>query len=332
MKKKVVLYKSIPEQYQRQLEQHFDLQVFDGVNDTNRSEFEAALSDAEGAIGASVEMPPQLLETASNLQALSTISVGTDQFDLDYLAKRGIPLMHTPSVLTETTADTVFMQIMCAARRAVELSNMVREGKWTKSIGEELYGVDVHGKTLGIIGMGRIGYAVARRAHLGFNMDIQYCNRSAHSQAEQDLNATRTEMDTLLKTSDFVCVMVPLTAETERLIGKAQFALMKPSAIFVNGSRGKVVDESALIEALSQGQIRAAGLDVFEVEPLPGDSPLCKLDNAVIFPHIGSATGETREQMVACAVDNIIAALQGDIARNCANRHLLNRAETERSA
>ncbi len=331
MKKKVILYKKIPASYVQQLAQHFDLMVFEGVNAGNRSTFETALADAEGLIGASVAMPPVLLEAAPKLQAVSTISVGTDQFDLAYLAQRHIPLMHTPGVLTETTADTVFMLLMCAARRVVELSNMVREGKWTTSIGEALYGVDVHGKTLGIIGMGRIGYAVARRAHLGFDMSIQYWNRSAHSEAEQMLKATRTELDTLLKTSDFVCVMVPLSDQTEHLIGKEQFAMMKPSAIFVNGSRGKVVDESALIDALTERQIRAAGLDVFDTEPLPGDSPLCHLDNAVVLPHIGSATAETREQMVACAVDNLIAALQGNWSRHCANHHLLKAVTTARS-
>jgi glyoxylate/hydroxypyruvate/2-ketogluconate reductase len=233
--------------------------------------------------------------------------------------------MHTPGVLNETTADTMFTLIMCTARRAVELSNMVREGRWTSNIGEALYGTDVHGKTLGIIGMGRIGYAIAKRGHFGFDMKIQYSNRSRKLDAEQDLNATYMEMEELLKTSDFVCVMTPLTAETERLIGAKEFAMMKKSAIFINGSRGKVIDEAALVDALNNGTIRAAGLDVFEVEPLPGDSPLCKLDNAVLFPHIGSATAETRLAMITCAVDNLINALNGDISQNCANLHLLDR-------
>ncbi|QUX97243.1 bifunctional glyoxylate/hydroxypyruvate reductase B [Marinomonas sp. CT5] len=325
MKRKVILYKEIPEHERQRLEAEFDVTFFNGVNEKNQDAFLAALSQAEGLIGSSADMTPERLDLAPKLKAASTISVGTDQYDLSYLAKRNIPLMHTPGVLDETTADTLFTLIMCTARRAVELSNMVREGKWNKHIGEDLYGTDVHGKTLGIIGMGRIGYAIAKRGYFGFNMKIQYSNRSRKLDAEQDLNATYMDMEELLKTSDFICVMTPLTAETERLIGAKEFAMMKKDAIFINGSRGKVIDEAALIDALSNGTIRAAGLDVFEVEPLPGDSPLCKLDNAVLFPHIGSATSETRLAMISCAIDNLINALNGDISKNCANKHLINK-------
>ncbi|RCX06916.1 2-hydroxyacid dehydrogenase [Marinomonas foliarum] len=325
MKKKVILYRDIPAEERQRLEAEFDVTFFDGVSKDNKGAFTAALADAEGLIGSSIGMSPELLDLAPKLKAASTISVGTDQYDLAYLAKRDIPLMHTPGVLNETTADTMFTLIMCTARRAVELSNMVREGRWTSNIGEDLYGTDIHGKTLGIIGMGRIGYAIAKRGYFGFDMKIQYSNRSRKPDAEQDLNATYMDLEELLKTSDFVCVMTPLTPETERLIGAKEFAMMKKSAIFINGSRGKVIDETALVEALSNGTIRAAGLDVFEVEPLTGDSPLCKLDNAVLFPHIGSATAETRLAMITCAVDNLINALNGDISQNCANQHLLSR-------
>ena len=324
MKKKILLYKKIPEQEFQRLAERFDVTYFPIINDSNRHAFFTALAEAEGIIGSSVAMGTDVLNQAVKLKAASTISVGTDQFDLAYLAGRGIPLMHTPNVLNETTADTLFTLIVCTARRAIEMSKMVTEGRWTKSIDEQSYGTDVHGKTLGIIGMGRIGYALAKRGHFGFNMRIQYANRHRNISAEQDLNATYLEMETLLKTSDFICVMTPLTVHTERLIGAKEFALMKKSAIFINGSRGKVIDEKALINALSTGSIRAAGLDVFEVEPLPIDSPLCSLDNAVLFPHIGSATTETRLKMVSCAVDNLIRALEGDISRYCANQHLLD--------
>ncbi|MDE8601779.1 D-glycerate dehydrogenase [Marinomonas sp. RSW2] len=326
MKKKVILYRDIPAQERQRLDDQFDVTFFDGMNESNKDAFVIALSETEGLIGSnSTSMPPTLLDLAPRLQAASTISVGTDKFDLTYLSQRGIPLMHTPGVLNETTADTLFTLIMCTARRAIELSNMVREGRWTSNIGESLYGTDVHGKTLGIIGMGRIGYAIAKRGHFGFDMKIQYSNRHRKPDAEQDLNATFMDMEELLKTSDFVCVMTPLTSQTERLIGAKEFAMMKKSAIFINGSRGKVIDEAALVEALSNGTIRAAGLDVFEVEPLPASSPLCKLDNAVLFPHIGSATTETRLKMITCAVDNLINALNGDISQNCANKEQLNR-------
>lgn len=325
MKKKVILYRDIPVEERQRLEAQYDVTFFNSINEDNKGAFIAALADAEGLIGTSTKMSSELLSLAPKLKAASTISVGTDLYDLNYLTERGIPLMHTPGVLNETTADTMFTLIMCAARRAVELSNMVREGRWTSNIGETLYGTDVHGKTLGIIGMGRIGYAIAKRGHFGFDMKIQYSNRSRKQDAEQTLSATYMEMEELLQTSDFVCVMTPLTPETERLIGVKEFAMMKKSAIFINGSRGKVIDEAALVDALSNGTIRAAGLDVFEVEPLSGDSPLCKLDNAVLFPHIGSATAETRLAMITCAVDNLINALNGDISKNCANKHLLNK-------
>lgn len=323
MKKKVVLYKSIPEEQLNKLKAHFDLSYFAGINDHNRASFIAALAEAEGLIGASEPMSAAILDKATKLKAISTISVGTDQFDLDYLAARNVPLMHTPLVLTNTTADTIFMLMMCTARRAVELSNMVREGRWQASIGSEYFGVDVHGKTLGVVGMGRIGYALAKRAHLGFDMKINYFNNINNERAEQDFDAQRMDLATLLKTSDFVCVMLPFTPETEKMFAKAEFEMMKEEAIFINGSRGKIVNEADLITALQNKTIRAAGLDVFEVEPLSGNSPLCRLDNAVLFPHIGSATTETRLKMVSNAVDNIIAALNNDISKNCANATLM---------
>jgi gluconate 2-dehydrogenase len=325
MKPKVLLYRAIPDQERQRLDEHFDVTFFNSVNESNQDAFLLALAETEGLIGSSLDLPPERLDLAPKLKAASTISVGTDQFDLAYLAQRNIPLMHTPGVLNETTADTLFTLIMCTARRAVDFSPRVREGRWISKVGEALYGTDVHGNTLGIIGMGRIGYAIAKRGHFGFDMKIQYSNRNRKPDAEQDLNATYMDMEELLKTSDFVCVMTPLTPQTERLIGAKEFAMMKKSAIFINGSRGKVIDEAALVEALSNGTIRAAGLDVFEVEPLPASSPLCKLDNAVLFPHIGSATTETRLKMVTCAVDNLINALNDDISQNCANKKQLNR-------
>nr|WP_086939519.1 NAD(P)-dependent oxidoreductase [Thaumasiovibrio occultus] len=329
MKQKVVLYKQIPDAELARLERHFEVSYFDGISEDNYAAFIEALAQADGLLGASKPMKENVLKHAPNLKACSTISVGLDQFDVDYLNQRGIALMHTPSVLTETTADTIFTLLMSTARRTVELSTMVREGRWQRSIGSEHYGVNVYGKTLGVIGMGRIGYAVAKRAHLGFDMPVNYFNLAAHEQADRDLNATQMSLEEVLKTSDFVVVVLPLTAETEKLIGAEQFAMMKPSTIFINGSRGKIVDEQALIHALETQQILAAGLDVFEVEPLPATSPLCGLNNATLFPHIGSATHETRLGMVTCAVDNIIAALKGDLSVNCANGRELAALSTD---
>lgn len=320
MKKKVILYTSIPKNELDRLREHFDVTVFNQLNDANRAEFNAALVEAHGIIGSGVVMSDELLDTAPYLKAVSTISVGIDQFGFEYLSQRKIALMHTPGVLNETVADTVILLALGTARRAVEVSNMVREGGWDRNLPAEYFGVDLHHKKMGIVGMGRIGYAVAKRAHLGFGMSICYHNRSANLEAERDFAAQRLELNELLSTCDFVVALVPLSAATEKMFGKEQFELMKSSAIFVNAARGKVVDESALIEALKNKTIRAAGLDVFEVEPLPASSPLNKLDNALLLPHIGSATTETRYKMVQCAVDNIIAALNGDYSANCANK------------
>lgn len=324
MKKQVVLYRSIPQPELKRLKSHFDVTEFNTVDEHNYQDFVDSLSTADGIIGSGVTMSDELLDKAPNLKAVSTISVGYDQFNVDYLSNRSIALMHTPGVLNETVADTVILLALGAARRAVELSNMVKQGRWEQNLTPDLFGVDLHHKTMGIVGMGRIGYTVAKRAHMGFGMDICYYNRSANLDAENDFAAKRLPLDELLKTSDFVVVLVPLTPETEKMFGKEQFESMKSSAIFVNAARGKVVDEKALIEALNSKTILAAGLDVFEVEPLSSSSPLNQLDNAFLLPHIGSATAETRHSMVVCAVDNLIAALQGDYSRNCANSNQLN--------
>jgi len=245
--------------------------------------------------------------------------VGVDNYDVDYLTERRILLSNTPDVLTETTADTGFALILATARRVVELANMIREGNWTRNIGPTHFGSDVHGKTLGIIGMGRIGEALAQRGHFGFGMPVIYHSHSPKPAVEQRFNAQYRSLTALLQQADFICLTLPLTAETEGLIGAEEFALMRPESIFINISRGKVVDEMAMIEALSAGQIRAAGLDVFEREPLNQDSPLLQLNNVVATPHIGSATHETREAMARCAVDNLLAALAGERPVNLVN-------------
>ena len=270
------------------------------------------LAEAHGIIGSGLAITPELLDAAPKLEVISTISVGYDNIPVDELTRRGIMLCNTPDVLTETTADTGFTLIMATARRVVELAEWVKADQWQASVGPALYGSDVHGKTLGMVGFGRIGQAVAKRGALGFGMKVLYSNASPKPAIEQQLGATRRELDELLAESDFVCVTVPLTAETERLIGAQQFALMKRTAIFINIARGKVVDESALINALENGVIKAAGLDVFEQEPLSASSPLPQIPNVVALPHIGSATHETRDAMAQRAVDNIRLALQGE--------------------
>lgn len=319
MKKHVVLYKKLSPTLMSRLQQHADVTLIDEPNRDGLARLRAALPHAHGVLGASLKLDAPLLDLAPHLEAVSSVSVGVDNYDLDYLDRRGILLSNTPDVLTETTADTGFALILATARRMVELANMVRTGQWKSNIGPQHFGNDVHGKTLGIIGMGRIGEALAQRGHFGFGMPVLYHSHSPKPAVEARFNAGYRSLEALLQEADFICLTLPLTAETQGLIGARQFALMRPQSIFINISRGKVVDEPALIAALQQGQILAAGLDVFEREPLPHDSPLLQLNNVVATPHIGSATHETREAMAQCAVDNLLSALAGERPLNLVN-------------
>lgn len=309
--KKIVVYRELPAAQLGRLRERFDVTCFDTVTDDNYAAFAAAVRDAHGMLGVGVTVGRPLLEPARVLQTIATISVGYDNFDLAYLRERGITLSNTPNVLSEATADTIFALILATARRIVELAEFVKAGQWRGTVGRSHYGVDVHSKTLGILGMGRIGQAVARRARLGFGMQILYYSRRAVPGAEQELGARQVSLDQVLSSSDFVCVVLPLAQATEKLIGAREFALMKPTTIFINAARGRIVDEAALVDALRSGRIHAAGLDVFEQEPLPASSPLLRMSNVVALPHIGSATHETRDAMAALAVDNLIAAFEG---------------------
>jgi len=312
VKKKVLVFsRASSAEVMADLRERYDLSVFLDPLGADREAFVAALADADGLIGAGSKLDESVLQHAPKLQVISTISAGYDNYDLAYLKRRGIRLTNTPDAVTETTADTGFMLLMMTARRAVELATLVRDGEWKASIGEAHFGVDVHGKRLGIIGLGRIGAAVARRAHFGFGMSILYSGHSDKPQYEKEFGARRLPMDALLGEADFVCVCVPLSAQTHHLIGEREFALLRKDAIFINIARGPVVDETALVAALEAGKFRGAGLDVFEKEPLPGDSPLLALPNLVALPHIGSATHEARELMARTAADNLIAVLDG---------------------
>ena len=319
LKKHVVLYKELSAPLMQRLEEHAQVTLIERLDAQGLEQLRAALPQAQGLLGASLKLDAQLLDLAPKLEAVASVSVGVDNYDIDYLTKRKIMLTNTPDVLTETTADTGFALILASARRVVELANRVRNGQWQKNIGPEHFGTDVHGKTLGIIGMGRIGEALAQRGHFGFGMPVIYHSNSPKPAVEARFNAHYRSLNDLLKEADFICLTLPLTAQTEGLIGAEQFALMRPESIFINISRGKVVDEAALIQALQQGQIRGAGLDVFEREPLDVNSPLTQLDNVVATPHIGSATFETREAMARCAVDNLLAALSGKRPANLVN-------------
>ncbi|WP_399686017.1 2-hydroxyacid dehydrogenase, partial [Xenophilus sp.] len=290
-----------------------DVTVADPKQD--RAAFDAALPEAHGLIGSSFPIDAAVLDRAPKLEAVSSVSVGVDNYALAELHRRGILLAHTPGVLDETVADTVFALLMAASRRVVELANLVREGRWTKNIGEDLFGHDVHGKTLGLLGFGRIGQAIARRAALGFGMPVRYHARRpvdlAAQAPELQGRAVRTPLAELLAQSDFVVAMLPLTEHTRGMIDAGVFAQMKPGAVFINGGRGQTVDEAALLAALDGGRLRAAGLDVFAKEPLPADSPLRTHPRVTPLPHIGSATHETRHAMAELATSNLLDALAG---------------------
>jgi phosphogluconate 2-dehydrogenase len=316
---KVILYKRLSAPLMQRLQQQAEVLLIDEPQRDALARLRAALPSAQGLLGASLYLGPELLERAPKLRAIASVSVGVDNYDIDYLNRRGILLSNTPDVLTETTADTGFALILATARRVVELAAWVRAGQWQKNIDSAQFGTDVHGKTLGIIGMGRIGEALARRGQHGFGMRVLYHSTRRKPAVEENCAAAYRSLDALLHESDFICLTLPLTTATEGLMGAQQFACMRPQSIFINISRGKVVDESALIEALRQGRIRAAGLDVFAQEPLPPDSPLLGLPNVVATPHIGSATEETREAMARCAVDNLLAALAGERPANLVN-------------
>lgn len=261
-------------------------------------------------------MDQKLLDQAPQLKVVSNISVGYDNLDLAELSERRIVATNTPEVLNDTVADTVMGLMLSTARRIPELDHWVKTGQWKANIESEWFGVDVHHKVLGIIGLGGIGAAVAQRANLGFGMDILYHNRSRNEEAEQKYGATYCSMNELLEKSDFVCLMIPHTPQTEKMIGKREFEIMKNSAIFINCSRGKTVDEEALIHALQTGEISGAGLDVFTKEPIDMDHPLLNMKNVVTTPHIGSATNETRFKMAMLAAENLVTGLRGETPPN----------------
>ena len=315
--KRIVALRRLKDVHLQRLRESFDVDYFDEP-ERQPEAVAAALRQAHGLIGGKLQITPALLDEAPQLEAIATISVGYDNLPVAELTRRGILLTNTPDVLTETTADTGFMLIMASARRLVELANMVREGRWTQHVGEPHFGHDVHGKTLGLVGLGRIGQAIARRA-MGFNMRVLYCNASPKPELESRWGLERRSFEQLLAESDFVCLTVPLTEQTEHLLGYEQCQLMKRSAFLINIARGRVVDEAGLIRALEEGLIAGAGLDVFEREPVAADSPLLRMDNVVTLPHIGSATHETREAMASCAVENICQALRGERPRDLVN-------------
>lgn len=256
------------------------------------------------------EITGELLDREPQLKVISNFAVGYDNVDVPAATARGVAVCNTPGVLTETTADFAFALLMAAARRIVEGVDYVRAGKWRTWGPKLLLGHDIHGATLGIVGFGRIGQEVAKRAR-GFDMRILYSDVARNEQAERELGAVYRPLDELLRESDFVSLHVALTPETHHLIGARELALMKPEAILVNAARGPVIDTDALVAALRNGEIAGAALDVTEPEPLPADHPLAHLPNAIVVPHMASASVAARDRMAELAARNLLAVLHG---------------------
>ena len=261
----------------------------------------------------------QLMDAAPNLRAISQIAVGFENIDVAEATRRGIPVGYTPGVLTGTTADMAFALLMAAARRLVEGAEAVKAGKWKTWHPLHYLGPDVFGGTLGILGMGRIGLEMAKRAQ-GFDMPILYYDVYRRpEEVEKQYNMTYAPMDTVLRQSDFVSVHVNLTPETYHLISHHELHLMKSNAVLVNAARGPVIDPKALYLALKEGQIGFAGLDVTEPEPITMDDPLLTLDNCIVVPHIASASVPTRLRMSTMAAENLLAGLNGQPMPTCVN-------------
>jgi glyoxylate reductase len=300
---RVFVTRRLPGQAVGRLARDHEVDLWPGADPPPRADLLERTAGAEGLLSLLTDpVDAELIQTAPNLKAIANYAVGTDNIDLEAATARGIPVGNTPDVLTETTAELAFGLMLAVARRLVEADRHVREGRWGEWSPDLLLGHDLNGATLGIVGYGRIGQAVARRAR-GFDMTVVH----------------GIPLSDLLEQSDFVSLHAPLTAETRGMIGDAQLARMKPNAILINTARGPLVDTMALERALRSGQIAGAGLDVTDPEPLPADHPLLTAPNLVVAPHIGSASHRTREAMAEMAVDNLLAALAGQRMPHCAN-------------
>lgn len=275
------------------------------------------LKDAEGLVVTSnIQVDEELLQHAPKLKVIVQSAVGYDNIDIEACTRHGIVFGNTPGVLVDATADLAFSLLLCSARRIHEGWDFVRAGSWHPGCNIP-FGIDLAGKTLGIVGLGQIGAAVAKRAR-AFGMEVIYYNRNRRSN-DNEIGATYESFDGLLEKADCVIVLTPLSKETRGLFGREQFKKMKSTAYFINVARGPVVDTDALLDALRTGEIAYAAIDVTDPEPLPGDHPLLTLSNILITPHIGSATAETRTAMAQLAVDNLLAGLAGKPLPACVN-------------
>jgi len=311
MPKSILISNVLPTEALRIIPAEIAVDYNDSQDGLSKSDLIARLRGKEGLVCHIIStIDDEVLAAAPTVKVVANVAVGYNNIDLAAARRRGVIVTNTPDVLTETTADFAWALLMATARRVVEADHFARSGQWQRWQWGLLWGADVFGKTLGVVGFGRIGRAFARRA-LGFNMRVLYQDAvRADTAVERELRASRTELEPLLAEADFVSLHTPLLPETRHLINERTLKLMKKSAVLVNASRGPVVDEAALVSALKERRIAAAGLDVFEEEPKihPG---LLPLQNVVLAPHIGSASFDTRLAMASLAVRNCLAVLDG---------------------
>jgi glyoxylate reductase len=319
MKPKVYVTRLIPDEGLNMVKDFCDAEVWEGELPPPKEVIIEKVRDVEGLLCLLTDkIDAEVMDAAPKLRVISNYAVGFDNIEVEEATKRGIIVGNTPGVLTDTTADFAFALLMAAARRVVEGVDYVRAGKWKTWGPKLLLGHDIHGSTLGIIGLGRIGGAVARRAR-GFDMRILYYDIRRREDLEEELGVEYADLETVLKEADFVTLHTTLTPETYHLIGLRELKLMKKTAILINTSRGPVVDPKALYEALKDGEIAYAALDVTEPEPIQVDDPLLTLDNIIIVPHMASASRSTRGKMAVMAAENLIAGLKGEMPPNPVN-------------
>lgn len=319
----VYVARRIPEKAFHILEPCCEIRLHTGELPPKRDELLGGVAGCTGILSLlSDRIDAEVCDAAgSQLCVVSNFAVGFNNIDLAELRRRGIAIGNTPDVLTDATADIAVALLLAVARRIGQARDDVLQGKWKTWeplgwIGLDLvaapFSTDGKPKRLGVIGMGRIGKAVAKRLHGGWGMEVVYTSRTSKQDVDQELSARRVDLEELLESSDFVSLHVPLTAETEKLIGTAELELMKPTSILINTSRGEVVDQQALVDALRRRQLFGAGLDVCTPEPIPAGHPLLALNNCVLLPHIGSATSAARNAMAERAAQNIVAGIRQD--------------------
>ena len=316
-KKKVFVTREILPEGIELLKKHFDVDLWTDYAPPSKDIIKEHIKDADAILTMlSDKMDAEVINSATKLKVISQLAVGYDNIDLNAAKARGIWVTNTPDVLTDASADFSFAQMLAISRRVVEADKYVRAGKW--KVGwhpSMMLGGVLRGATLGIIGAGRIGQAMARRGK-GLDMKILYYNRSAKPEFERECNAKKVDLDSLLSESDYVSLHVPLNNETKNLINSEKLGLMKATAYLINNSRGPVVDEKALYDALKNHKIAGAALDVFNVEPTPVDNPLLELDNVIVAPHISSANIYARTKMSIMTAEDIIAVLSGEKPKN----------------